>query len=100
MLSANELIIATPRQRGTQILEKVAGTNRIADELENSREIASVINTFIESYFRLKILQDANRPNGTVLDPRNLQFEIETLVDEFRPKAEAKLRNSIPSSAC
>lgn len=96
MILANTLIDMPAEARKSEILNS-AGIAVTDDELERSRKLAAVINSFVDDYFELAIEKDTNRDNGSVLLPDNLRKSLSKEISVFKPLAITALRKSAPS---
>lgn len=98
MINAVNLLSCTPEQRKVRITNQ-AGILASDDEIETSRKLSRVINTFIDDYFGLLIRNDQNNTNGSVLNNANIGQEIDAEIALFRPIAVAKLNKTNPTQA-
>lgn len=98
MINAVDLLSYTPTQRKISITNQ-AGILATDNEIEVSRKLARVINTFIDDYFVLLIQNDQNNANGSVLDRENIGQKIDAEIASFRPLAIAELNKANPTRA-
>lgn len=96
MILAGALFDLAAEERKSKILNG-AGIAVTDDELERSRKLAAVINSFVDDYFELAIDKDRKRDGGSVLLPDNLRKSLLKEIGVFKPLAITALRKSAPS---
>jgi len=96
MLSAVEVFNLGPEERKELIYSR---SNVVAedDEIEVSRKLSGVINSFAEGYFDLLNESDQSQANGSVLINENLSSAISSEIAAFKPLAVEELRRSTPN---
>jgi hypothetical protein len=98
MLNAADVLSSTPAQRKI-IITNQAGILADDNEIEVSRKLSQVINTFIEDYINKIIQDDQNHTNGSTLSCLNVSQKIDDEIALFRPIAIGKLNKANPSRA-
>ena len=97
MITAKDVFLSSPKKRKEMILGEVTGFNNLDSEIDKTREIARVINTFLEDYFILKIQQDEDLYNGSVLLNENLSSAFDLEINRFKPIAINELKGTVPT---
>ncbi|MBT3509249.1 MAG: hypothetical protein HN472_06865 [Nitrospina sp.] len=97
MLTATEMQALTPIQRKEKIYAEVPHFDQISEDIEKSRAVSQVINSFVDDYFNLRIESDENDPSGSILSANKLEQAIQSEIDRFKPDAIDKLRQAIPT---
>lgn len=96
MIDVNNLISLTPSQRRIEIIKHTNNLSAL-DEIAQARELARVINTFIEDYINLLVNKDSASSSGSVLEDANLKDAFDKEIDKFKPTAIQQLRNAMPT---
>jgi hypothetical protein len=97
MLTATEMQALTPIQRKEKIYGEIPNIDEIEDGVEKSQAISKVINLFVGDYFDLRINNDQNESNGSILSPEKLEQAIQLEINKFKPTALDKLRRAVPT---
>jgi hypothetical protein len=97
MPNAQQLFVASRTQRKTLILGAAGDLD--CDEIERSRRISRVLNTFLPDYFDLQIAADLQQAGGSILDPDNLNAAIAGEIDRFTVVAVEALHDAVPNEA-
>ena len=95
MLTAKDVYAKSRDGRRELIFQEVkiiAG----ASEIENAREIARVLNTFLAEYFELRISAGSSQENGSILSRENLSAAFDYEIDSFKFEAISQLRVELP----
>ena len=95
MLSAAQVFALSPEERKEIILEQ-AKLLTDDNDIEISRKISRVINSFSEDYFSLLQQSDATQKTGSTLFEGNFLEAIDREIQEFLPIATRELQRSTP----
>ena len=95
MLSAVEVFNLEPRDR-KKLIESQANVSAEDNEIQASKKLATVINTFAKDYFDLLNEIDQSRTDGSILTNENLSSAISLEIAKFKPLAVEALRRSTP----
>lgn len=96
MLNAVDIFSCTPAQRSMKITHQ-AGIFTSDNEIEASRKLSQVINTFIENYFNILIKNDQSNSAGSALSKSNIAQKIDDQIALFKPTAINELNRAMPS---
>lgn len=83
-------------EKKLQILN-MADVSEYDDEINRSKKICGVINSFIDDYFDIALDEDAMRSEGSALLPKNLGTLINQEINKFKPLAIEALKRSAPT---
>lgn len=96
MIKAEDIIDLNQQERKSRIVEKAKISNKDND-LQRSRKLSDIINSFIVEYFEIALERDFNRTGGSVLTPTVLDELILKEIKIFKPLAINELKESSPS---
>lgn len=94
MISANNIFILNANERERLILEEAGDLSHLDSEIEKTREISNVLNTFLSDYFPLRLEEDNNRAEGSVLIENNLIAAFDLEIQNFKPRAISVIQNA------
>ena len=95
MVTSREIFQSNIERRNELILRETRSLDGMVSEIDKSREISRVINTFLPDYFRLCLEQDNNREDGSILLETNLIEAFDHEIKLFKSLAIAELKDSI-----
>ena len=91
MLTAKDVYANSRDERRKLIFQEVKNIVG-ASEIDNAREIARVLNTFLAEYFELRIFADSEKKTGSILSRDNLSAAFDYVIDRFKPEAISNFR--------
>jgi len=91
-MNARDLIELTAIKRKIKIISEIKDYESIKDELERSKEISNIINTFIEDYIDLQVERENEKENSLLNNTNILSLEIDQKINSFLPIIIEELR--------
>lgn len=98
MVTATQVLESDVNQRASLIISEVPNFLSIDDELEKSRALANVINSFISEYIEKKVTQDKALGDQSIMNSEALENALNEEIDSFLPIAIAELKKSQPTA--
>lgn len=94
IIDIESLISMTPNQRRIEIISHTRNFNKL-NEIDQARELARVINTFIMDYINLHVDRDFSSSSGSILTIKNLKIAFDKEIDDFKPELIKELKNAM-----
>ena len=98
MIEARNIFESDTSQRSILIISEIENYSSISDELDRSRALAGVINTFINEYIEIQISVDKAKGGESIVCPKALEVALDYQVSQFLPIAITELRKSQPTA--